>query len=80
MRSWSVKTVVTALSIVISLTIAVPADARPAQTRDTAAVSDTPRGIDRVARAVRRLLNRLGSGITANNLPTVPFPDGPANQ
>jgi hypothetical protein len=33
-----------------------------------------PRGVDRVARVVRRLLSRLTGGVSTNNWPTVPIP------
>jgi hypothetical protein len=73
MRSSSVKTLITALSLVSTLILATPAaHAAPAPARDAITVRDEPRGIERVGRIVRRLLNRIGVG--TNELPAPPVP------
>ncbi len=73
MRSSSVKTLVTALSLVSTLVLTTPAvRAAPAPTRDAITARDEPRGIERVGRIVRRLLNRIGIG--TNELPVPPLP------
>lgn len=81
MRSSSVKTLVVAVSVVVSVsvTIAAPtAHARPAQNREVV-VRDEPRGIERVGRVVRRILNRLTGGVTTNNWPSIPPAPSPNN-
>ena len=76
MRSSSVKMIFGILSIVATLTLAVPAaEARPAQTRDTVAMrNELPRSIDRAARAIRRLVTRFTGGVGVNELPAPPNP------
>jgi hypothetical protein len=78
MRSSSVKTLAVAVSVVVSITIAAPAaHALPAQNREVV-VRDEPRGIDRVGRVVRRILNRLTGGVTTNNWPSIPPAPSPS--
>ena len=76
MRSSSIKSVISALSIVTTLTFAVapPAEARAAQSRET---RSEPRDVDAIVRAVRLLVKRITGGITTYGLPTVPIP-GPS--
>ena len=80
MRSSSVKTLVSTLVVVVTVTFAVPAaSAGPAQTRDTitTAARNEPKGIDRIGRAVRRFIYRLAGGVTTTNWPSIPpSPDG----
>jgi hypothetical protein len=79
MRSSSVKTFVTVLSLVATLAITVPAAAaqnqQPQAGEAVATQRDEPRGIDRFGRTIRRLLVRLATGITVSNWPTVPIPN-----
>ena len=75
MRSQSVKTVVTIAIFAVTITFAVPvADAQPARSGQTIETRTEPRGVERIARAVRRVVNRLTGGITTSNWPTVPVP------
>jgi hypothetical protein len=78
MRSSSVKSLFTAASLAATLILSVPAAAaaRSAQPQETVTFRDElPRGIDRAARAIRRLVTRLiGGGIGVNDLPSQPVP------
>ncbi|HVE71980.1 MAG TPA: hypothetical protein VNI54_11470 [Thermoanaerobaculia bacterium] len=76
MRSSSVKTLVSTLSLVVALVAVAPAaSAGPAGPRDAAPViRNEPRGIERIARAARRFVNRLAGGIGTNELPVPPLP------
>ena len=76
MRSSSVKTLISTLSLVIALiAVAPPASAGPTRPRVAApVVRNEPRGIERIARAARRFLNRLTGGISTNELPVPPLP------
>jgi hypothetical protein len=80
MRSSSVKTLVAAFSLVVTVAVIVPAaEARPARTRENVA---TMRDKDSsgIGPAVRRFLARLTGAITTNNYPTVPIPAPTSNQ
>jgi hypothetical protein len=79
MRSSSVKTLVTAVSLVSTLVLTTPAaHAAPTPARDAIAAREEPRGIERVGRIVRRLLNRVGIG--TNELPIPPLPTPTAKE
>jgi hypothetical protein len=72
MRSSSVKTLVAAVSLTLTLVAAAPsAEARPSQPQRTS--QSAPSMADRAQRVVRQLLKRF-FGITANVLPTDPIP------
>jgi hypothetical protein len=77
MRSSSVKTMISTLVIVTSLTVGTPsAAARPTQQpRETTAVRGEPRVGDRVARVVRRIVTRL---LGTNDDSAFPSPPTPA--
>ena len=76
MRSSSVKTLFVTVSLVSTLVLTTPAaHAAPAPVRDAIAAREEPRGIERVGRIVRRVLNRLG--ISTNELPVPPLPTTP---
>ncbi|HUR82754.1 MAG TPA: hypothetical protein VM733_18485 [Thermoanaerobaculia bacterium] len=76
MRSSSVKTLVTAVSLVATLVLTTPAAhaaaTAPAPARDAIASRESPRGIEKVGKIVRRVLIRLG--ISTNELPVPPLP------
>lgn len=76
MRSSSIKSVVTAVAVAATLTLAVPAaEARTAQPRETVQQRDEPRGpIDRVAKAIQRFVKRLSGGVSSNHFPLPPIP------
>ena len=72
MRSSSVKTLVSAVSLTFTLIVAAPlAEARPSQPQRPS--QSAPSVADRAQRAVRQLLKRL-FGISANEIPTEPIP------
>lgn len=75
MRSSSVKSIVAALSIVVAVTVSVPAaNAAPAFARDREVMRDraaAPR--DGMFDVVRRLLIRF-RGVRSNVTPTIPTP------
>lgn len=76
MRSSSVKTTVTALTLAAALTaVAVPAEARPAQSpRNTPTAARNEPGVaDRLTAAVKRLYNSIFAPI-ANGVPVIPLP------
>ena len=76
MRTSSVKTAISMLFLVLTLVAVTPtASAGPTRPRDTAPiVQNEPRGIERIARAARRFLNRLTGGISTNSWPLPPIP------
>ena len=79
MRTSSMKSILTALSLFAIITVAVPvANARPAQPRIESRGRATEPGLgDRVARAVRRILNTLTNNSEGEQItPTVPIPGG----
>lgn len=65
MRSSSLKSLVTTVSIATLLTLAAPAHARPAQ----------PRTGESIVRTIRMFVNRLLGGFTGNGLPSTPIPE-----
>jgi hypothetical protein len=73
MRSSSVKTFVSVVTITFTLAIAAPAVARPAQPRASQTRSTQAGMSERVQRVVRQVIKRF-FGITANGLPTDPIP------
>ena len=71
MRSSSVKTLVSAVTLTFTLIVAAPpAEARPSQPKRPS--PSAPSLADRAQRAVRQLLKRFG--ISANDEVTVPVP------
>ena len=77
MRTSSMKSILTALSLSVFITVAVPVtEARPSQPRvESRAGSAEPRFVDRVARAVRRVLNTFTNNSEGEQMtPTVPIP------
>jgi predicted component of type VI protein secretion system len=72
MRSSSVKTLVSAVTLTFTLVIAAPpAEARPSQPKRPS--QSAPSMTERAQRAVRQLLQRV-FGISANESPSDPFP------
>jgi hypothetical protein len=72
MRSSSVKTLVSAVTLTFTLIVAAPpAEARPSQQPKRPSQS-APSMADRAQRAVRQLLKRFG--ITVSGLPSDPIP------
>jgi hypothetical protein len=75
MRSMPLRSAAAVLALTLTFAFAAPTThARPVQPRESVATSGEPRGVDRVARVVRRLLHRLTGGVSTNNWPTVPIP------
>jgi hypothetical protein len=73
MRSSSVKTLVSAVTLTFTLIVAAPpAEARPSQQPQRPSQS-APSMTDRAQRAVRQLLKQI-FGISANEVTTVPIP------
>ncbi len=71
MRSSSVKTLVSAVTLTFTLIVAAPpAEARPSQPKRPS--PSAPSMADRAQRAVRQLLKRFG--ITVSGLPSDPIP------
>lgn len=71
MRSSSVKTLVSAVTLTFTLIVAAPpAEARPSQPKRPS--QSAPSMADRAQRAVRQLLKRFG--ITVSGLPSDPIP------
>ena len=71
MRSSSVKTLVSAVSLTFTLVVAAPpAEARPSRPQRPS--PSAPSMADRAQRAIRQLLKRFG--ISANELTTDPIP------
>jgi hypothetical protein len=72
MRSSSVKTLVSAVTLTFTLVVAAPpAEARPSQPKRPA--QSAPSMADRAQRAVRQILKRV-LGISVNDIVTVPIP------
>jgi hypothetical protein len=72
MRSSSVKTLVSAVTLTFTLIVAAPpAEARPSRPQRPS--QSTPSMADRAQRVVRQLLKRV-FGISANGLPSDPIP------
>jgi hypothetical protein len=72
MRSSSVKTLVSAVTLTFTLIVAAPpAEARPSQPKRPS--QSEPSMADRAQRAARELLKRI-FGISANEIPTDPIP------
>ena len=72
MRSSSVKTLVSAVTLTFTLIVAAPpAEARPSQPKRPS--QSAPSMADRAQRAVRQLLKRV-FGISANEHPSEPIP------
>ena len=75
MRTSSIKSVVSALSIVATLALAVPsAQARAAQPAETRIARSAPSEIDRAVRAIQRLVKRLKGIVATGGGPSVPIP------
>jgi hypothetical protein len=76
MRSSSVKTLVTVVSLTFTLVIGAPsAEARPSEPqRVTQAARKQPGLTDRVQRLMRQLLHRV-LGISATHMPGDPIPE-----
>ena len=75
MRSMPLRSAAAVLALALTFASLAPTtQARPLQPRDSVATRGEPRGVDRVARVVRRLINRLTGGVSTNNWPTVPIP------
>ena len=74
MRSSSVKTFVSVVTITFTLAIAAPsAEARPSQSRPSQTRTTQAGMSERVQRVVRQVIKRL-FGISANGLPSDPIP------
>lgn len=75
MRSSSVKTFVSVVSLTFTLVVAAPsAEARPSQPQRVTHAARKQAGMtDRVQRLMRQLLQRV-LGISANEMPTDPIP------
>lgn len=78
MRSSSMKSLLSALSIAVTLFFAVPS--AHARTAAPQRETRTSRESADIMRAIRRLLSRISEGFTTNSGPTIPIPTKPAEE
>lgn len=73
------KSVVSAAVLTATLALTVPAAAavRPSQGREAVSQRDEPRVFERAARAVRRVVSRLGVGTLNWPIPPIPVKSQP---